>query len=207
MGKMEGKGSVTVEGLSLVFSAREKVEALKNVSFEIMPEEFVCLLGPSGCGKSSVMNVIAGFLKPTTGSVKVDGRHVEAPGPDRGIVFQHYGLFPWKTVRNNIRFGLRMMGKPKEEIERIYNHYLDMVGLRGFENKYPFELSGGMQQRVGIARVLAIDPLLLLITLYLMPRNHRGLRRNFRSQSGYLTRKKVFQQWYRQSLLWRVPPG
>jgi len=157
------KGRTTVEGLSLLFSGREKVLALQDISFEIMPEEFVCLLGPSGCGKSSVMNVIAGFIKPTSGSATLDGVEISGPGPDRAIVFQNYGLFPWKTVRENIRFGLRMLGKPKEDIDATYNRYLDMVGLRGFENKYPFELSGGMQQRVGIARVLAIDPMVLLM--------------------------------------------
>lgn len=160
---MEMKGKIIVENLSLIFLVREKVVALENVTFEVKPQEFVCLLGPSGCGKSSVINVVAGFIKPTAGSVRLDDREVTEPSPERGVVFQQYGLFPWKTVRENIRFGPRMLNKPKEEVNAIYNQYLDVVGLRGFENKYPFELSGGMQQRVGIARVLANDPMVLLM--------------------------------------------
>ncbi len=159
----EAQGRITVEDLCLTFPGRETVVALENITFEVSPQEFVCLLGPSGCGKSSVLNVIAGFISPTSGTVGMDGNEIEGPGPDRGVVFQHYGLFPWKTVRDNIRFGPRMLNTPRVEVEALYNHYLDVVGLRGFENKYPFELSGGMQQRVGIARALANDPMVLLM--------------------------------------------
>ena len=157
-------GRITAESLSLTYAGREEeVIALEDVTFEVDSQEFVCLLGPSGCGKSSALYILAGFIKPTSGSVLLDDKEIDGPGPERGIVFQSYNLFPWKTVRENIRFGPRMQNLPKEEVDRVYNRYLDIVGLRGFENKYPFELSGGMQQRVGIARVLACDPMVLLM--------------------------------------------
>src|SRR5262245_55463587 len=139
------------------------VLALEDVSLGVRPREFLALLGPSGCGKSTLLYLIGGFLPTETGSILLDGAPVTAPGPDRGIVFQHFALFPWKTVRSNVLYGLEKMGLPREEREKRAQSYIDLVGLTGFEDSYPSQLSGGMKQRTAIARTLAIDPKILLM--------------------------------------------
>ena len=140
-----------------------EVLALDQVSLEVANREFVALLGPSGCGKSTLLYLIGGFLPVETGSITVDGNPVVGPGPDRGIVFQHFALFPWKTVRGNILYGLERQGMPKEERVARAQHFIDLVGLSGFEDSYPSQLSGGMKQRTALARTLAFDPSILLM--------------------------------------------
>ena len=140
-----------------------EVLALDQISLSVANREFLALLGPSGCGKSTLLYLIGGFLPVETGSISVDGKKVTAPGPDRGIVFQHFALFPWKTVRGNILYGLERQGMPKAEREARAQQYIDLVGLSGFEDSYPSQLSGGMKQRAAIARTLAFDPKILLM--------------------------------------------
>jgi NitT/TauT family transport system ATP-binding protein len=137
--------------------------ALTDINLEIQAGELVCLLGPSGCGKSTLLDTIAGFSLPTSGRVLVDGRPVTGPGPDRGKVFQEYALFPWMTVAANVGFGLAVQGVPRPAIDARVHHLLAWFGLEEFADRYPRELSGGMKQRVAIARVLAIDPPILLM--------------------------------------------
>jgi NitT/TauT family transport system ATP-binding protein len=139
------------------------VSALDDVSLEIGEREFVALLGPSGCGKSTLLYLIGGFLPTEIGEIRVEGKPVAAPGPDRGIVFQHFALFPWKTVRANVLYGLERMRLPRGERERRAQSFIDIVGLNGFEDSYPSQLSGGMKQRAAIARTLALDPKILLM--------------------------------------------
>jgi NitT/TauT family transport system ATP-binding protein len=140
-----------------------EVLALDQVSLEVGNREFVALLGPSGCGKSTLLYLIGGFLPVETGAILIDGQNVAGPGPDRGIVFQHFALFPWKTVRGNILYGLERQGMPKEEREKRAIDFIELVGLGGFEDSYPSQLSGGMKQRTAIARTLAFDPKILLM--------------------------------------------
>ncbi len=140
-----------------------EVLALDQVSLEVANREFVALLGPSGCGKSTLLYLIGGFLPVETGSILVDGKPVAGPGPDRGIVFQHFALFPWKTVRGNILYGLERQGMAKDEREKRAMDFIELVGLHGFEDSYPSQLSGGMKQRTAIARTLAFDPKILLM--------------------------------------------
>ncbi|HEX2030832.1 MAG TPA: ABC transporter ATP-binding protein [Actinomycetota bacterium] len=142
---------------------QEEVVAIDGLSFSVGEGELVAILGPSGCGKTTVLNIIAGFVELTEGSVLLRGKPIREPGPDRGVVFQSFALFPWKTVLANVAFGLKMRGAGRREREGIAREYLELVGLRGFENKYPHELSGGMQQRVGVARVLANEPDVMLM--------------------------------------------
>jgi NitT/TauT family transport system ATP-binding protein len=139
------------------------VPALADVSLEVRPREFVALLGPSGCGKSTLLYLVGGFLPTETGRIEVEGKPVTAPGPDRGIVFQHFALFPWKTVRGNILYGLERQGLPRAEREKRAQSFIDLVNLNGFEDSYPSQLSGGMKQRTAIARTLAFDPNILLM--------------------------------------------
>ena len=139
------------------------VLALDDVSLSIEKHEFVALLGPSGCGKSTLLYLIGGFLPIESGAISVDGQAVTAPGPDRGVVFQHFALFPWKTVLQNVLYGLERQRLPREEREARARQHIDMVGLAGFEDSYPSQLSGGMKQRAAIARTLAIDPGILLM--------------------------------------------
>ncbi|HSJ60217.1 MAG TPA: ABC transporter ATP-binding protein [Jiangellaceae bacterium] len=141
----------------------ETVTAVGDVSFTIEEGEFVAVLGPSGCGKTTILNIVAGFQKQTSGSVRVGGKDVTGPSPERGVVFQSFALFPWKTVLGNVVFGLRMRGVPRRDREPIAQRYLELVGLDGFERKFPHELSGGMQQRLGVARVLANEPAVMLM--------------------------------------------
>jgi NitT/TauT family transport system ATP-binding protein len=140
-----------------------EVLALDDVSLEIGAREFVALLGPSGCGKSTLLYLIGGFLPCQGGEIAVDGRKVAAPGPDRGIVFQHFALFPWKSVRANILYGLERQGLPRVERAARAQAFIDLVGLKGFEESYPAHLSGGMKQRAAIARTLAFNPATLLM--------------------------------------------
>jgi NitT/TauT family transport system ATP-binding protein len=141
----------------------ETVTAVGDVSFTIEEGEFVAVLGPSGCGKTTILNIVAGFQKQTSGTVRVGGKDVTGPSPERGVVFQSFALFPWKTVLGNVVFGLRMRGVPRRDREPIAQRYLELVGLDGFERKFPHELSGGMQQRLGVARVLANEPAVMLM--------------------------------------------
>jgi NitT/TauT family transport system ATP-binding protein len=137
--------------------------ALAAIDLDVAEREFVCLLGPSGCGKSTLLNIVAGFLAPTSGTVLVDGRVVTGPGPERGVVFQEYALFPWLTVTGNVEFGPRLRGRPAAERVRSVDRYLDLVGLREHAHKLPAQLSGGMKQRVAIARALANEPAVILM--------------------------------------------
>jgi NitT/TauT family transport system ATP-binding protein len=155
------QGRVLIEDAQVRFSGG--VVAVKDASLDIRPGEFVCLLGPSGCGKSTLMNCVAGFVKPSSGSVKVDDKPVVKPGLDRGMVFQQHSLFPWKTVCDNVAFGPLMAGKGKDAARSIARTFLEMVGLSAFEHSFPSVLSGGMKQRVGIARALANYPNVLLM--------------------------------------------
>jgi len=139
------------------------VLALQNVSLDVREREFLALLGPSGCGKSTLLYLLGGFLPVEAGTITVGGRPVSGPGPDRGIVFQNFALFPWKTVRQNILYGLQKQRLPRAAREKRAQDLIELVHLRGFENSYPAQLSGGMKQRVAIARTLAIDPAILLM--------------------------------------------
>ncbi len=140
-----------------------KTVALNGVSLDIKENEFICVVGPSGCGKSTLLNIIAGLLEPTSGAVYLDGKKIEGTGVERGVVFQGYALFPWRTVLKNVMFGLEMKRMPKDQAEQIAKKYIKAVGLEGFEHAYPKELSGGMRQRVAIARAYAADPEVLLL--------------------------------------------
>ena len=141
----------------------KQVLALEDVSLEVGTREFLALLGPSGCGKSTLLYLLGGFLPIETGSISVSGTPVTAPGPDRGIVFQHFALFPWKTVRANIAYGLERQGMPRPERDVRVQAMIDLVGLSGFEDNYPASLSGGMKQRAALARTLVYDPAILLM--------------------------------------------
>jgi len=158
------QGNIIIDDVSVIFE-RDGVKniAIESTSIKIMPGEFVCILGPSGCGKSTLLNAVAGFISPTQGSVSVDGNIVEKPGPDRGMVFQQYSLFPWKTIRENVAFGPLRTGSGRAAAEGTANTFLSMVGLYDYADRYPAELSGGMKQRVGIARALANYPSVLLM--------------------------------------------
>ncbi|MFK7859316.1 MAG: ABC transporter ATP-binding protein [Granulosicoccus sp.] len=157
-------GAVEIDNVSVVFGEGDQQhQAVSNTSLSIRAGEFVCILGPSGCGKSTLLNTVAGYVTPTEGQVLVDGLKVSRPGPDRGMVFQQYSLLPWKTVSENIAFGPRMAGKSRDESSALANTFLNLVGLSKFAERYPSELSGGMQQRVGIARALANYPSVLLM--------------------------------------------
>ena len=160
-----GGSQIFIEGVSHLYHppSGRPVLALEDVSLEVRSREFLALLGPSGCGKSTLLYLIGGFLPTETGKILLEGAPVAGPGPDRGIVFQHFALFPWKTVRGNVLYGLERMRLPREERERRAQSFIHLVGLTGFEDSYPSQLSGGMQQRAAIARTLAIDPKILLM--------------------------------------------
>ena len=153
-----------LEGLSRAFQRRsETVQALKDVSFKVHRREFITIIGQSGCGKSTLVRILAGLDYPTDGRVLIDGHAVSGPGPDRGMVFQGYTLFPWLTVKRNVMFGLRRKGMGKGKAENEARHWIEMVGLTKFIDSYPHQLSGGMKQRVAIARALANQPRVLLM--------------------------------------------
>jgi NitT/TauT family transport system ATP-binding protein len=159
-----GKGRILMRGVRVEFGLGDEAHiAIAETDLEVEPGEFLCILGPSGCGKSTLLNCVAGFVSPTSGSITVDDVPVVTPGPDRGVVFQQYSLFPWKTVTDNVAFGPRLAGHRRPEALAIADAFLSMVGLARFARHYPAELSGGMQQRVGIARALAGYPSVLLM--------------------------------------------
>jgi ABC-type nitrate/sulfonate/bicarbonate transport system ATPase subunit len=152
-----------IRELSISFASKPRVHAVDAVSLTVAAGETLCLLGPSGCGKSSVLRAVAGFVRPDSGDVRVDGRLVTAPGADRGMVFQEYALFPWHTVSRNIAFGLRRRIPDAAKREAVVRSWIAKVKLDGFEKAYPKQLSGGMRQRVAIARALAPEPQVLLM--------------------------------------------
>jgi ABC-type nitrate/sulfonate/bicarbonate transport system ATPase subunit len=157
---------LVIDGVSRVFSGVRggaPTRAVEPVRLAVAENDFITILGPSGCGKSTLLRIVAGLDRPSAGRVLLDGRPVTRPGPDRGMVFQSYTLFPWLTVTDNIAFGLREKGVPAAQRREIIAAYVEKVGLRGFENHYPKQLSGGMQQRTAIARALANDPEILLL--------------------------------------------
>ncbi len=156
--------SISVSDVSMVFKTRSgRVQAIDRVSLEIPDAHFACIIGTSGCGKSTLLNIMGGLVRPTSGSVHVDGRQIHGPGTDRGMVFQSYTLFPWLRVRENVEFGPRLKRMAKGERRRISDRLLEEMGLADFARAYPKELSGGMKQRVAIARALANDPKVLLM--------------------------------------------
>lgn len=158
------QAQIHIEQVNKVFNSGDKqVIALKDINLQIQAGEFVCLLGPSGCGKSTLLNALAGFALPSSGAIQVQGQAVSAPGPERGMVFQEYALFPWMTVAQNIGFGLEIKGTAKSERDRIVSQLMEKLGLADFANRYPKDLSGGMRQRVAIARILALDSPIMLM--------------------------------------------
>jgi NitT/TauT family transport system ATP-binding protein len=162
---MDGQAQIVIDRVTHTYRPAHgrTVLALADVSLEVRPREFLALLGPSGCGKSTLLYLIGGFLPTEAGRILVEGKPVSAPGPDRGIVFQHFALFPWKTVRANVLYGLERQRLPRAERARRAQAFIDLVGLNGFEESYPSQLSGGMKQRDAIARTLAVDPSILLM--------------------------------------------
>ena len=156
---------VSIQAVSRVFETAkgQRTQALQPVDFEVRDNDFVTILGPSGCGKSTLLRIVAGLDHATSGRVLLDGVSVEGPGADRGMVFQSYTLFPWLTIEQNIRFGLRERGMPEAQQKERAAYFIAKVGLRGFEQHFPKQLSGGMQQRTAIARALANDPKILLM--------------------------------------------
>jgi len=141
----------------------QNVRALDGVSLEVGDGEFVSVVGPSGCGKTTMLNILAGLIRPMSGQILVDGREVKGPGPDRGVVFQELAILPWRTVARNIGHGLEIQGVERAARERRVREFIALVGLEGFENRYPHELSGGMKQRVALARTLAANPVVMLM--------------------------------------------
>jgi NitT/TauT family transport system ATP-binding protein/sulfonate transport system ATP-binding protein len=154
-----------IDDVALLFTPRSgaPVTALENISLDVGDKEFSVIVGPSGCGKTSLLRLVAGLIEPTEWAIYLDGARVSGPGRDRGMVFQSYTLFPWLTVRENIAFGLRERGVPEGERNKVADAFIRQVGLSGFENHWPKQLSGGMQQRTAIARALANDPKILLL--------------------------------------------
>ncbi|MCX6682818.1 MAG: ABC transporter ATP-binding protein [Methanoregula sp.] len=157
--------TLAIEHLSKQFvkNGEEPVESLVDISIEVNDEEFICILGPSGCGKTTLLRIIAGLDHPTSGSVRIDGLVIDRPNRKLGMIFQDYSLYPWRTVVENIAFGLELQDVPKEQRSATIGKYLEMTGLSEFGNSYPYELSGGMRQRVAVVRALAIDPTVLLM--------------------------------------------
>ncbi|MDR1599078.1 MAG: ABC transporter ATP-binding protein [Oscillospiraceae bacterium] len=158
---------IEIQNLSRSYSKKggksERFYALKDFSLTVRQGEFVTIVGPSGCGKSTLLDLLIGLAKPDEGRVLIDGKPIGGPSLDRGIVLQGYALFPWRTVRGNIEFGLEVKGIPKASRREMSDYYIKLVDLVGFENHYPYELSGGMQQRTAIARILAYDPAILMM--------------------------------------------
>jgi NitT/TauT family transport system ATP-binding protein len=157
---------LVVEGLSHHYPDEytgESVHALEDINLELYEGELVSVVGPSGCGKSTLLNILAGLLPYREGSASVDGVRIEGPGPDRGVVFQEHAILPWRTVSRNIGHGLEIRNVPKNEVAKTVQEFVDLVGLTGFEDKYPHELSGGMKQRCAVARTLCADPVVMLM--------------------------------------------
>jgi NitT/TauT family transport system ATP-binding protein len=157
--------TLIIDHLSKQFvkNGKETVDSLLDINVEIRDGEFICILGPSGCGKTTLLRIIAGLESPTSGQVLIDGTAIERPNPKLGMIFQDYSLYPWRTVNENIAFGLELRGVGKVERDKIGDGYLELAGLAGFGNSYPYELSGGMRQRVAVVRALAVDPVVLLM--------------------------------------------
>jgi ABC-type nitrate/sulfonate/bicarbonate transport system ATPase subunit len=157
-------GSLELLGLTKSFrTGRSETLALDGIDLHVEPGEFVCIVGASGCGKSTLLNIVAGLMEPTSGEALLDGEMIEGPGPDRGLVFQGYSLYPWKTVSDNIAFGLEIEGVRREERKRRVAHYLNVMNLMKWADARPSQLSGGMRQRVAIARSLVTEPEVLLL--------------------------------------------
>jgi NitT/TauT family transport system ATP-binding protein len=156
---------IRLDGVSRHFPSGHggQLAALENINLEVLPGEFLCIVGPSGCGKSTLLHLIAGLDRPSTGEIWIDGRKVQEPGPDRILLFQELGLFPWLTARENVEFGLRQKGIDRRERHERARSYLDLVHLSQFEEHHPHQLSGGMKQRVALARALAMQPDVLLM--------------------------------------------
>lgn len=158
------KEGLTLNDLCLSYQSNGvSNEILKNISFHVDESEFVSIIGPNGCGKSSMLNIIAGINQSTSGDIKIDGKEIFSPGIDRALIMQDFGLFDWMTVYCNIAFGLTSIQKNKLELKKTTNHWIQKLRLEGFEKYYPFELSGGMKQKVAIARALAMDSKILLM--------------------------------------------
>ncbi|NRI65094.1 MULTISPECIES: ABC transporter ATP-binding protein [Rhodococcus] len=163
---MSTQPKLRLEDVTKEFDIRgtsEKFTAVEGINIDVAPGEFLVLVGPSGCGKSTLLDLLGGLSSPTSGRILLDGKQITGPGLDRGIVFQQYALLPWRTARHNIEFGLEAKGVKKSTRRELADHYLELVGLEGFADRYPHELSGGMKQRVAIARSLAFDPEVLLM--------------------------------------------
>jgi len=161
---MEGAVMLILKNVTRTFISKENnINALEKVNLEVKDKEFICILGPSGCGKTTLLRIIAGLDKPTAGEVLLDDIRVDKPGQDRGMVFQDYSLFPWRTVIDNIAFGLEVLGVDKKERYESAREYLELLDLEKFENSFPYELSGGMRQRIAIVRALINNPKLLLM--------------------------------------------
>ncbi len=155
---------IVVDSLSVHFTSEtSNVVALDNINMTVRENEFVCIMGPSGCGKTTILNTIAGFIKPTSGRVEVGGRRVRGPGPDRAVVFQSDAVFPWMTVEENIGYSQRVRGKSKSQIKEVVDRYVELVNLQDFRGAWPKQLSGGMKKRVDLARAYAADPEVLLL--------------------------------------------
>ncbi len=155
---------IAIAGVSKTYgTGMQAIPALQDIHLAIAPGEFVCLLGPSGCGKSSLLNIVAGFVKADAGQVLLDGKAVTKPGPDRGMVFQEYALFPWMTVEENVAFGLEIRGARPQDITPRVGSLLRSLGLAEFRKRYPKDLSGGLRQRVAIARIMALNPPVMLM--------------------------------------------
>ena len=186
---------VEIQGLSKRYAVDDgEILALSSTSVSIVDSEFVCLLGPSACGKSTLLKIVAGLIAPSSGSILIDGRAVTGPGPDRAVVFQDYALFPWMTVAENAEFGLAARGVPAPRRRAVSTELLRAVGLAEFAGKYPHHLSGGMKQRVSIARALAVEPVLLL-----MDEPFGALD----AQTRYVMQKELLRIWssYRKTVL------
>ena len=160
---------------------RTKLKAVENINFNVKENEFLCIIGPSGCGKTTILNAIAGFVKPIKGYILLNGRKITEPTKEIGVVFQHNALFPWRTVKENIAIGPQINGASKSKIRKISHYYLNLIGLKKYANYYPNELSGGMQQRVGLARALSNNPEIILMD---EPFSHLDA----------LTRKELYEQ-------------
>lgn len=164
MSMEQKRGLIVCRDVGKTFQAATGAhQVVKHFNLEAQENEFICLFGPGQCGKTTLINLIAGFEQPTTGSITVGGAEVTGPGPDRGVVFQNITLFPWLTTMGNVEYGLKVAGVPKKERRARAQKYIDLVGLQGFENAFPVQLSGGMKQRVGIARAYCIEPSVMLM--------------------------------------------
>src|ERR1700710_334747 len=157
-------GSIKFDKVNKVFGqGGAGLKVLDDINLEIAEREFVAIVGPSGCGKTTCLRIVAAFEQPTSGVVSLNGKRVPRPGPDRAVVFQHFALFPWKTVRQNLLYGLERQAIPRDERASRAKHFIELVGLHGFADSCPSQLGGGMRQRAAIARTLAIDPGVLLM--------------------------------------------